>query len=503
MKINIIGAGMAGLAAGCYLQMKGFETEIFESQSKAGGLCSSWKKGAYTFDGCLHWLLGSAKSNPFYKLWSELIDMDSVQFVNHDTRVDIELKNNKDKNGNTVFHLFTNLEKLKEYMYGISPVDKRHIMKFINSVRRLQKFEIPPMIEEVPMLLSWKDKMKYIKHLPLLIYLFKWRNITNFTFAAKFKDPFLKEAFQLFFDGDEMPLIIMSMPLANYDTKSAGYPIGGSSVFMKKFEDRYNSLGGKIRFNSEVKKIITENNSAKSLELMNGTRVLSDITVSAADWHETVFKALEGKYIDKTIIQLGKEEKLPVFYSVFMISLGVGRSFDHQPHMFRFPIPGELISPDGTKYQRLELHTYNYDPTLAPRGKTVLTLSLYTKKGDFWIDLRKSQPEKYKECKQEFANQIIEILDHKLGNIKSNIEEMDIATPATFHRYTGNWKGSVQGWLPGKKLLAMPPVGFELPGLKNFYYCGHWSVPGGGLPIAVKSARDVAKIICKTNKVPF
>lgn len=503
MKINIIGAGMAGLSAGCYLQMKGFETEIFESQPKAGGLCTSWKQGAYTFDGCIHWLLGSANRNPFYKLWSEIIDMDSVQFVNHETRVDIELKNNKDINGNTVFHLYTNLDKLEKYMCGIAPVDKRPIRKFIRSVRRLQQFEIPPMIEEVPELLSLKEKIKYIKHLPLLIYLFRWRKITNFSYAEKFKSPFLKEAFQLFFDGDDMPLIIMSMPLAYYDTKSAGYPVGGSSVFMKKFEDRYISLGGKIRFNSEVKKIITENNSAKGVELKNGIKVLSDITVSAADWYSTVFNALEGKYVNKTILQLGREEKLPVFYSVFMLSLGIGRTFDNQPHMIRFPIPNELTSPDSTKYQRLELHTYNYDPTLAPKGKTVLTLSLYTKKGDFWIDLRKSQPEEYKKCKEEFANQIIDILEHKLGNIKLNIEEIDIATPATFNRYTGNWKGSVQGWLPGKNLFAIPPVGFELPGLKKFYYCGHWSVPGGGLPIAIKSARDVAKIICKTNKIAF
>ena len=93
--------------------------------------------------------------------------------------------------------------------------------------------------------------------------------------------------------------------------------------------------------------------------------------------------------------------------------------------------------------------------------------------------------------------------DEKFGNLKADIEEIDVATPATFHRYSGNRRGSVQGWLPGKNLIAIPPVDFELPGLKNFYYCGHWSVPGGGLPVALKSARDVAKIICKRSKVEF
>jgi len=80
---------------------------------------------------------------------------------------------------------------------------------------------------------------------------------------------------------------------------------------------------------------------------------------------------------------------------------------------------------------------------------------------------------------------------------------MDITTPATYQRYTGNFRGSVQGWLPGKKLSMRTPVKTCLPGLKNFFFCGHWTRPGGGLPIAIKSARDVAVMICKKNKVPY
>ena len=45
MKINIIGAGVSGLSAGCFLQMKGFETEIFEKHNLPGGLCTNWKVG--------------------------------------------------------------------------------------------------------------------------------------------------------------------------------------------------------------------------------------------------------------------------------------------------------------------------------------------------------------------------------------------------------------------------------------------------------------------------
>ena len=42
--IIIIGAGLSGLSAGCYGQMNGYRTQIFEMHSKAGGACTSWKR---------------------------------------------------------------------------------------------------------------------------------------------------------------------------------------------------------------------------------------------------------------------------------------------------------------------------------------------------------------------------------------------------------------------------------------------------------------------------
>ncbi|HAD34428.1 MAG TPA: NAD(P)/FAD-dependent oxidoreductase, partial [Chitinophagaceae bacterium] len=54
-KVLIIGAGISGLSAACYLQMNGFQVELFEKHSIPGGLCTSWKKGDYTIDGSIHW----------------------------------------------------------------------------------------------------------------------------------------------------------------------------------------------------------------------------------------------------------------------------------------------------------------------------------------------------------------------------------------------------------------------------------------------------------------
>jgi phytoene dehydrogenase-like protein len=48
--IIIMGGGIAGLAAGCYGQMNGYRTKIFEMHDIPGGLYTSWEREGYLFD---------------------------------------------------------------------------------------------------------------------------------------------------------------------------------------------------------------------------------------------------------------------------------------------------------------------------------------------------------------------------------------------------------------------------------------------------------------------
>jgi phytoene dehydrogenase-like protein len=51
--IIIIGAGIAGLSAGCYGQMNGYRVRIFEQEAGPGGLCTSWQRKRFTINGGL------------------------------------------------------------------------------------------------------------------------------------------------------------------------------------------------------------------------------------------------------------------------------------------------------------------------------------------------------------------------------------------------------------------------------------------------------------------
>jgi phytoene dehydrogenase-like protein len=81
-----------------------------------------------------------------------------------------------------------------------------------------------------------------------------------------------------------------------------------------------------------------------------------------------------------------------------------------------------------------------------------------------------------------------------------------VATPLTYERYTGNWQGSMEGWMITTETMGMAfgkGMDKTLPGLENFYMIGQWVEPGGGLPPAATSARKVIGMICKQDGAKF
>ena len=89
-EVIIIGGGIAGLSCGCYLQMNGIQSEILEMGTVPGGLCTSWDRGPYVFDGCLRWLFGTNPSSAFYQIWMELGAIADRKIMLHDEVVRIE-----------------------------------------------------------------------------------------------------------------------------------------------------------------------------------------------------------------------------------------------------------------------------------------------------------------------------------------------------------------------------------------------------------------------------
>jgi len=194
-------------------------------------------------------------------------------------------------------------------------------------------------------------------------------------------------------------------------------------------------------------------------------------------------------------------ENWDLFPSLCFISIGVRENFNNYPHAINFYLKERLEVDPKNKVNRIYVEIYNFDPTLAPEGKTPIVVTLPADY-NYWSTLRERDLKKYNDEKKNLANRVIKILDEKIGNISNKIEVLDVATPVTYVRYTNNWKGSFEGRLPTPKIFGKR-VEKTLPRLKNFYMVGQWVEPGGGIPTVALSGRNVAQIICKRDGIKF
>jgi phytoene dehydrogenase-like protein len=492
--IIIIGAGITGLSAGCYGQMSGYQTQIFEMHDKSGGVCTGWKRKGYTVDGCMHWLVGTSPANSFYPIWKELGVAPGWSIVDHEQYMLVEGE------GGKVFTVYADIDRLEQHMKELAPEDKDVIEEFIKGVRDCGRVSMP--IEKAPELYSPIDGFKMMFTMfPLLRFMRKWGKMSSLDFAMRLRNPFLRAAFSTAFVADfaDFPILFMLMTLAWLHQKAAGYLVGGGLALSDAIERRYLSLGGELHCKSRVDKILVKNDKAVGVRLADGTEHRGDIIISAADGHTTVFDMLDGRYVDERI--RGYYDNPRLFPPLVYIGLGVARSFDNVSSVVGMSFPlDKPITVAGQEHKRLGVQIYSFDPTLAPKGKTVLKVQFNTDY-DYWKKLRQ-EPERYNAEKERIAGQVVTALDQRFPGLAAEVEMRDVATPMTWVRYTGNWRASYEGWLPGTRSWRAR-MSKTLPGLGNFHMGGQWVEPGGGLPTAAMSGRNVTQIICKRDKRPF
>jgi phytoene dehydrogenase-like protein len=480
-RIIVIGGGIAGLSAGCYCAMNGFDVQIFEMHNIPGGLCTAWKKKGYTFDLCIHWLVGSSPRSSLHRIWEELGLIQGRQFYKYEYYARAV-----DEKGNE-FVAYTDPDRLEDEMLKLAPEDSRLIKSFTGDLRVLSRREMP---FESP---SLKD---LVRMLPVY-RLFPKYSMSVQEFSGRITSPVLRKLFTAALQWHEMSLIFVMMTLAWMNNGSASYPIGGSLPLAKSIEERFLRLGGKIRYRTKVSKILVENDTAVGVRLTDGSEHKTDIVISAADGHSTIFEWLDGKYVDDEV--RGYYDRLPAFPPIVFVCVGVAADLAKEPNTISYPLENQ-IRIGNSQHERIKVRNHSFDPTLAPAGKTVLSVVIPTDY-EYWDEIGRSK-QKYEAEKAHVEEAVINAIAERYPEIRSKIEVVDVATPLTFVRYTGNWHGSYEGWQFTRDTMRLK-IKPTLPSLSNFYMAGQWLAPGGGLPGAALSARRTVKLLCEKERIRF
>jgi phytoene dehydrogenase-like protein len=485
-KVLIIGAGVSGLSVGCYLQMNGFATEIFEMHSQPGGVCTAWKRDGYTFDGCIHWLMGSGPSANMHQVWRELHAVQGRRFVEWDEYLRVRLA------GGETFTIFTDPQKLEKEMLRLAPEDGKLIGQLCDAIRRFSAIDMPVTTEKMGLFERLGYLLPWIALGPAMK---TWTTMNVQGFCDRLRSRTLAEALGALFGGGssmpDFPMAGLVMMLAFMHKKSSGYPIGGSLEFARAIMRRYLELGGRIRYNARVEKILVEQDRAVGV-VSGGQEHRADEVISCADGHATLYDLLGGRYLSPALRTA--YDSYQVFPSLIYVGLGIARNLRDRPAATVFPLQKPIVLEDGAlTLNQLGVRLFSFDPTMAPEGKTSAIVM---------IESRNHDPQRYREEKRKVGELVVEALEQELGGIKSAVEVVDVATPATWHRYTGNWQGSYEGFLPTRKTM-MKNLGFTVPGLANFYMHGQWVAVGGGLPPAGMGGRALARLLCKKHGKRF
>lgn len=485
----IIGGGLAGLSTGCYAQMNGYTSHILEHHTRPGGLCTAWQRKGYTMDGCIHWLMSCNPGSAFRQMYDELGCFEGNRLV----ILDDYCRYYDEKSGNSLV-IDADFNRLSLDMHRLAPEDGTAIDEFINCCLDLRGFDTG--IPDPRELMNIRRSLNMMWQLRgLWKYIFKY-NMPVAEYVLRFKNQFLRDCISNLF-LPEMPAYFLFAVLGQLIGRQLGYVEGASQRFSDAIARRYLQLGGQIKYKALVDRVIVKEDRAIGVRLEDGSELYADIIVSAADAYSTIFNMLEGRYVDNQIRH--RFADWPLFKPVMLVTFGVAREFLEEKPSHNIVLKNPLLIA-GQKVSAMHLRIFNYDPTLAPAGKTVLQVTLESDY-DRWVELEQDDAG-YADEKGRAAQQVLERLEVMYPGITPLIEVTDVATPYTFWYFTRNYRASYEGWLMTKTAVQtiLPKT---LPGLNNFYMAGQWVEPGGGIPPVLYSGRNVVRILCQKDQKPF
>jgi phytoene dehydrogenase-like protein len=278
----------------------------------------------------------------------------------------------------------------------------------------------------------------------------------------------------------------------------AGVPLGGSQQVIFRIAEYYQKLGGEIHYQSRVKDVIIENNQAVGVRLEDGSEHRADIVVWAGDGHTVIFDILGGRYLNDEIRKM-YNKWIPV-RPIIHVALGVARDFSREPHSIIFELE-KPINIAGEEHRWLSFLHHCFDPGMAPSGKSAVEV-WYATSYDYWEELACDRA-RYEEEKKRIADFTIAELDKRWSGFASQVEVVDVPTPATYVRYTGNWQGSPDGWyITPENMMKQIPLR-SLPGLSGFHMVGQWTTPFAGTVMSALSGRQLIQLLCKRSGRPF
>jgi len=457
--VAIVGAGIAGLFAGCLLAKSGLKCAIFEAHYIPGGCVQGFKRDGFYFDAGAH-LIGSINNNA---LLNKLLRGIGIEYP----------------------------------FIKIDPVDRIHYLKRNiavplgwNKYRDQLSDEYP---NEKSGLINLFEKME------LMARYCGRKNIADKYGPISLKelldsyiaDPDLKHVLgsQWGFLGEtpeNVSALSMAIMLVGYIRDGAGYAKGGSQRLCNVLANTFRSLGGKLFLSTPIERVETKGRFISHLT----TNTQKHIKARHYVWTASPISLYENSNFQPAGREMDLKKRIySISPSIKIYSLFLGLNLD------AIDLRGlngwhylKKNNKDSDSWLYLFSPSY-YDKSLAPKGKSTLVLSVIY--ADSLVENEISLLERRKAMQKKMIKALSKII---LG-LEEKILILEDGMPETFFRFTKNTAGSIYGWAPradnyfDRQLVADSNI------LDNVSLAGHWTMPGPGVPAVAMSAYMVCEKI--------
>lgn len=478
-KVNIIGAGLAGLSAGIYLQQSGVETEIFELASWAGGMCTTWVRDGFRFDGCIHWMVGTKPGNDFHDLYREVDALAENTAIYNSDSVRLELDG-------VMYKIPMEIGAFRNFLLSLSQTDSDKIEELCKYVATMMNTKMPSGMPE-----NFSEGIRMLKESRGFLSLGrKFVGVTVEEYMEPFQSAQIRSILYALMPK-EFSVMALIMMLGTRMSGNAGYPLGGALDVIRRMQEKYASLGGKLHLNSKVEEIMVENGKATGVRTKNGF-YSADAVIAACDAYDTLNRMLGGKYVHPQLSEMLKSS--PLFPPLALVSFGLNKRLGI-PDSVLYECPEGIQAAPGKAEHNFHVRSFEFDPDAAPENCSSVVVMLGAPL-DYWKKLRSGNLEEYRKQKQQLADAVADVVEKRIPGFKESIMVTDVSTPATYVRVANLYQGSFEGFAPIPSSLKIN-IKKTIPGLGRFCICGQWTTAGGGICSAVRSGKDAANLILK------
>ncbi len=505
---------MGGLSAAIHLAARGQHVTVFEQQAQIGGKLNQVQMDGYSFDTgpslitmpqVFHDLFHAAGRR--LEDYLDLLPLDlTCRYFYHD---------------GLILNTWRDQQRLTEEFTRLSPHDGAAFTRFFAYARMLYETAADPFLYHS--LGNPLDVLRTFLHYVLhgqsaqaampstmqerfqsVLAALSPKTLDQVV-RSFFQDEHLRQLFDRYatYNGSSPYQVASVYSIIPYVELADGgwYPRGGIYALAQACERLAHELGVRIETNCPVRRILVEKGEACGVVLADGRVVRAERVIANSDVVTTQRELLSPAIRKETTLR--RIERLEPSSSGFVLLLGLDKQYPQLAHHNIFFSDDYHAEFDDLFVRHVPQDnptiyvcaTTRTDPTQAPPGGEnlfVLVNAPYLTKQSNW-----------QQCAPAYRERILDLLASysqiDLQDIRAHIVCEAMITPEDFWHTYGSNAGSIYGLSSNARMAPFTRPGNRSKDIRNLYFVGGSTHPGGGVPLVTLSGKIVAELIAQDN----